>query len=128
MTDMSPPLQFFREQIDPDHECPGDDTCAYPPGMYMLVLKDHRDDDPKSFLQNFYVHLIQPGQLVASLVDFVDNTYQDNRGTDPAMIAHAKGRDMLRAAVEQIPPPPAVSEELAAFTESHLDEWRGLLG
>jgi hypothetical protein len=127
MTD-TPPLEFFRQQIDPDHECPGDDTCVYPPGLYMLVLKNPSDNDPKAFIHNFYVHLVQPGQFVGALVDFLDHTYQDNRGDDPAMIAHAKGRDMLRAAVEQIAPPPAVSEELAAFTESHLDHWRGLLG
>lgn len=121
-----PPLIHFADTIPPDHECPGED-CPYPPGMYLLVIKDPSNDDPNSFLSSHYAHGITPAQLIQALVDFVDTTYQKARGEMPAMIAHAKGRDLLRAAVETQPPPPAVSEEIAHFAESNFNAWKDLI-
>ncbi len=127
MTD-TPPLQFFQEHIDPLHDCSADEDCSYPAGMYLLVMQDpDQPDEDQAFLTNIYLHRVSAAQLVGAAVQLVDQSMQDNRGDDMAMIAHTRGRDLLRAAVEQMPPPPAVSEEITHFAEEHLSAWKGLI-
>lgn len=123
------PLVFWRQQIDPNHECPGDGTCPIPSGLYLLIAKDpEKPDDESAYITNMYVHQISAGQLVASMVNMLDRTVLDNRGDEPAMIAFTRGRDLLRSAVEQIAPPPEVSAEFNDFAMDNLDDWKGLIG
>lgn len=119
----------FENTIPPGHECPGPEECTLPKGMYALVLQNPEEpDDPTAYITSLYIHLLGPGELVSAVVDFVDSAFQDNRADGiPAMIAHAKARDLLRAAVEQAPPPPAVAEELFSFVEDSAEDWKGLL-
>lgn len=128
MTNDTPPLALFAETIDPYHACIGPD-CSYPPGMYLLVMQDaSQPDDPSAYLTSVYVHNVHPNNIVQSVVNFVDQTFQENRGDDePAMIAHARARDLLRAAVETMPPPPVVSQEISDFAEDNLSAWKGLI-
>jgi hypothetical protein len=121
-------FQRFEETIPPGHDCPGDE-CIYPPGLYALVVKDpDAPDDPTAFQSTLYIHRVTPGHLAAALVVFMDSAFLDNRAEDvPAMIAHSRGRDLLRAAVEQTPPPPVVAQELFEFVEATTEDWKGLL-
>lgn len=128
MTEQNP-YEIFREHLPMDHECLGED-CPYPEGMHMLVIKDpaHPDED-NAYISNFFVHGIDPGRLVSACIDFVDNAFQQNKPDDvPAMIAFTRGRDLIRAALEQLPPPPNVAAEVASFTDEHLSAWKGILG
>lgn len=120
----------YLEHVNPDHECNATvgDECPYLSGMYFMVVKDPNDPAENSYLSRYHTHKMDPGRLIQAVVDFVDVMFQNNRGDAPAMVAHTRGRDLLRHAVESVPPPPQVSEELVSFMEENLEAWRGLTG
>lgn len=133
MTDLNPETSeesFARyiEKVNPPHECTGDGECPYDAGLYFMVIKDDSDPDPNAYLSRYHHHKIDAGRAVQSVVDFIDMIFQANRGDAPAMVAHTRGRDLLRHAVESCPPPPSVSEELVSFMDENIEAWRGLTG
>jgi hypothetical protein len=123
-------FEQYLAAVNPDfeHECREAESCPHSAGLYFMVMKDPTDPDPNGYISRYHLHRIDAGRAVQAVVDFVDNLFQQNRGDAPPMVAHTKGRDLLRHAVESCPPPPAVSEELVAFMDENTEAWKGLTG
>lgn len=119
----------YLESVQPQHDCDHNAECPHDAGLYFMVMRDPADPtDNNAYLSRYHLHKMDASRTIQAVIDFVDTVFQNNRGDAPAMVAHTRGRDLLRHAVETVPPPVSVSQELVSFMDEHLDAWKGLTG
>lgn len=86
-------------EIIPTHDCTGD-GCEYGSVMNFFAA----DDDNGGVNSSVAVHGLTTEQIAMTLVRLFDSVASENRNVPP-VIAWAQGREVLRRAIENVPPP-----------------------
>lgn len=99
-------LAIFHENV-PEHDCPKDDSCEAGDGFY-LTYSSPRDVQPGTVAMG--VHHMDTGDIAKVLVNFLDSVAQgDYDETVPPMARWARGRELMKRALETTPPPGQVA-------------------
>lgn len=113
MFDMKSVGENLAQHIPP-HDCTNDDDCPYPAGLIFSVTK--HDGFGSSEIS---VHKMSPSEVAAALVTTWDHEILESKPDEiPAVIAFASARELLRKAVDTLPPPPDVAAEIDDITTS----------
>lgn len=95
-------LAIFQENV-PEHDCPRDESCAAGDGFY-LTYSSPKDVHPGVVAMG--VHHMDTPQIVTVLVNFLDSVAQGDYGPEvPPMARWARGRELMKRALETTPPP-----------------------
>lgn len=110
-------LPQFEETIPP-HEC-DQDACDKPSGMYIYITDSGEGGSSVSVVSG--THRMEPGVLIQAMIEIIDRGFLISRPEEmPAVIAHTHGRELVKKAAEEIPPPADVSQDLDALVADFM--------